>query len=97
MLTCENLSLPQDTLRTSAKERIASEPIENLKPGHHHKILEVAWLHMMHMVLQVVVDKVPAYPTTKNVKEVQTFVRTWVLEGLLFFTWHSAHIPYTTC
>lgn len=49
---------------------------------------------MMRIVLQAVIDQVPAYPTTKNVKEVHAFVGIWGLGGLLLFTWHSARIPY---
>lgn len=59
----------------------------------HHKVL---WLEKTHVVPKDVTDKVQAYPSPKNARELQDFVGIWGFGGLLFSTWHSASKLYTS-
>lgn len=43
-------------------------------PRYHRKVLGIIWLGKMHVVPEAVFEKIQAYPTPKNVKEMQAFV-----------------------
>lgn len=68
------------------------EATENSRPEHCHKILRVFWSSLTH-VPKAVTDKAQAYPTPKNMKDVQDFVGNWGFRGLLLSTWHGASLP----
>ena len=46
-------------------------------PRHYHEVLEVVWSGKMCAVPEAVIDKMQAYRTPKNVKEMKTFAGIW--------------------
>lgn len=54
------------------------------------------FLGEMYAVPEVRIDKIQAYPTLKNVKEVQTFLEILGIGGFLFPSCYSYFIPYAT-
>lgn len=46
----------------------------------------------MHVVPEAGIEKIQAYPTPKNVKQMQAFVGDWGFGRTLFPTWRSASI-----
>lgn len=61
------------------------------------KFLGVISSGMMHAVPEAMTDKVQAYSTPKNMKEVQALVGILEFGGFLFSMWHSVSIPYISC
>lgn len=66
------------------------------RPSHYHKVCRVMFLGEMYAVPEVRIDKIQAYPTLKNVKEVQTFLEILGIGGFLFPSCYSYFIPYAT-
>lgn len=53
-----------------------NELTENPRPRHHHKVWGIIWSGKTYIVLNAVFTKMQAYPTPKNVNEMQAFVGT---------------------
>lgn len=57
--------------------------MENSRSRQQHQVLGSHLVGKMRIVPEAVIDKVQAYPTPKNVKEVQVFVGMWRVQGTL--------------
>lgn len=76
LFASEDLCLPQDTAgfaETSVREKMSGEPTKNLRPSQCCESLRVICLGETLIVPEAVFDKMQAYRTLKNVKEVQAF------------------------
>ena len=56
---------------------LGGEPTENSWPKHSCKVFGVVRSSEMRVVPEAVFGKMQAYPTPKNVKEMQGFVGIW--------------------
>ena len=68
--------------------RWAVNPQKIQAQGTAIKFWGVVWLGKMYIILEAMIDKMQAYPTPKNMKEMQAFVWIWGLEGtfILYLT-----------
>lgn len=75
-----------DFAETYPRERMGSEATENSRPRHRTKVFFSQMVGLAAHCLRNYIDKVQVYPTTKNTKEVQAFVRIWGFGGFFFPT-----------
>lgn len=62
---------------TLTRERIDSEPTENSRPRHYHKVMGVIWSGKTRVVSEAVIARLLVHPIPLSVKEVQAFVGIW--------------------
>lgn len=87
MLTCEDLPLLLDTLQDLLKHLWGRSWVVNPQKfpqkkgqGTPTKYLGVIWSGKTYILPETVTDKMQAYPTPKNVKEMQAYVEILGLE-----------------
>lgn len=82
-----------DFVGISESEEVGNDPIEKSRPRHHDNgSWGVVWSGKTCIVPETVIDKMQAYLSPKNVKDVQTSAGVWGL----FPSWYIASIPYFT-